>query len=106
MRALAHVVPAALRELLRTTPLSAGKVSFAWATAVGPALERATAVRLDGDLLLVDAATPEWTREIRRSSEAILGRLQALLGPTTVTRLEVRTNPSLAPRTSHPAPRT
>ena len=37
MRALVHVVPAALRELLRGMPLSDGKVGFAWRTAVGPA---------------------------------------------------------------------
>jgi hypothetical protein len=95
MRALSHVVPAALRELLRTTPLSPGKVTFAWTTAVGPALERATSVRLEGDVLIVEASTAEWTREVRRSTGTILARLQALLGPSTVTRLEVRTNPNL-----------
>ena len=45
----------ALRSLLRETPLSPGKVRFAWTAVVGPALERVTAVRLEGDTLLVEA---------------------------------------------------
>ncbi len=46
MRPLAHALPGALSELLKTAPLSDGKVSFAWRAAVGPALDRVTAVKL------------------------------------------------------------
>ena len=97
MRPIGHVVPAALMELLRTTPLSDGKVTFAWKAVVGPALERATAVRLEAGTLIVDTAGPQWTREIKRSSGVILTRLKTLLGDNTVQRLEVRTNINLKP---------
>ena len=37
MRPLTHAVPGALMQLLRETPLSDGKVGFAWNAVVGPA---------------------------------------------------------------------
>ena len=80
MLPISHAVPGALAELLRGTPLSPGKVAFAWNAAVGPATARATAVRLEGTLLLVDATTIPWAREVSRSSGVILTRLQTLLG--------------------------
>jgi hypothetical protein len=101
MRALASVVPAALVELLRTTPLSHGKVVFAWRAIVGPAIERATAVRLEGRVLIVDTAGAQWTREIERSTATILPRLGSLLGRDTVARLEVRTNNQLNAPVGH-----
>ena len=90
MLPLALVVPAALAQLLRTAPLSDGKVEFAWRAVVGPALVRATAVKLDGRVLLVEAASVEWAREVTRSSTMILARLQRLLGPETVSGITVR----------------
>jgi hypothetical protein len=90
MRPLTSALPGALAELLRDAPLSAGKVSFAWRAAVGPALERETAVRLIDHTLVVDAASRLWAREITRSSSIILRRLQTLLGAGTVTALSVR----------------
>jgi predicted nucleic acid-binding Zn ribbon protein len=81
----------ALVELLRGTPLSDGKVTFAWRTVVGPALERATAVKLDARVLIVETASTQWAREVSRSSSMILARLQRFLGPETVSRIEVRT---------------
>jgi hypothetical protein len=98
MRPLQHVqhaVPGALVELLRETPLSDGKVSFAWKTAVGPALARATAVKLDAGVLYVDASSAQWSREVQRSSRTIMGRLSPLLGAGTVQRFEVRINSNL-----------
>jgi predicted nucleic acid-binding Zn ribbon protein len=95
MRPLAHAVPGALIELLRGAPLSDGKVTFAWNAAVGPALERVTAVKLERGVLLVDAASAQWSREIQRSSGVILARLQALLGKDTVRKLEVRSRAAL-----------
>jgi hypothetical protein len=95
MQSIAEGIPGALAELLRGTPMSPGKTEFAWGVAVGPALKRVTAIQLEGDLLLVDAATPQWAGEISRSRDVILSRLQALLGPATVRRLSVRTNPSV-----------
>jgi hypothetical protein len=89
MRPLSHAVPAALAQILRSAPLSDGKVSFAWRTAVGAALERVTAVKLENRVLLVETQGPQWSREIMRSSPVILARLLALLGPD-VERIEVR----------------
>jgi hypothetical protein len=90
MRSITHAIPGALMELLRGAPLSDGKVTFAWNAAVGPALERVTAVKLEHGILVVEAASAQWGREIQRSSGVILSRLQSLLGKDTVKKLEVR----------------
>jgi predicted nucleic acid-binding Zn ribbon protein len=90
MRPLAQAVPGALIELLKGAPLSDGKVTCAWRAAVGPALERVTAVKLEGRVLLVDTASAQWSREIMRSSPVILKRLQGFLGAAVVERIEVR----------------
>jgi hypothetical protein len=91
MRSISHIVPAALMELLRNAPLSDGKVTFAWKAAVGPALERATAVKLEAGTLIVDTNGPQWTREVKRSSGVIITRLKTLLGDGTVQKIEIRT---------------
>jgi hypothetical protein len=90
MQPLHQAIPGALITLLRDAPLSAGKVQFAWDAAVGPAVRRATAIRLEGQHLIVEAASPQWAREVTRSAGVILSRLQALLGRETVLRLVVR----------------
>jgi predicted house-cleaning NTP pyrophosphatase (Maf/HAM1 superfamily) len=77
-------------ELLRGAPLSDGKVTFAWNAAVGPALERVTTVKLERGVLIIDAASAQWSREIQRSSPVILARLQSLLGKDTVSSIIVR----------------
>src|SRR6202043_545674 len=89
VRPIADAVPAALIELLRTTPLSDGKVTFAWRTAVGPAVERATTVKLDRGVLIVETASNQWAQEVRRSTSIILTRMQGFLGPGAVTRIDV-----------------
>jgi predicted nucleic acid-binding Zn ribbon protein len=96
VRPIHHAVPGALVELLRGTPLSPGKVGFAWRTAVGPAVERVTSVQLAGRVLVVETSGPQWAREVTRSADVILTRLQTLLGKETVTSITVRTpNPEL-----------
>jgi hypothetical protein len=87
---MSHAIPGALAELLRGAPMSPGKVQFAWRAAVGPAMERAAAVRLEGGVLLVDPIDRQWAREIHRSSSIILARLQTLLGADAVSSLDVR----------------
>ena len=94
MHPLTHALPGAIAELLRGAPLSDGKVTLAWNAAVGPALERVTAVKLEGRVLLVETASVQWSREVMRSSATILKRLHYLLG-AVVDRLETRTNPNL-----------
>jgi predicted nucleic acid-binding Zn ribbon protein len=91
MNPIGAVVPGAIVALLRDAPLSAGKVTFAWNAAVGPAVQRATSVHLENGVLLVDAASPQWAREVLRSTPIILRRLQPLLGPGTVVSITVRT---------------
>ncbi len=83
-------MPGALAEIMRAAPLSAGKVDFAWRAAVGCAVERVTAVRLEGRVLLVEATSTAWAREVIRSSPVILARLQTLLGKDTVATITVR----------------
>ncbi len=90
VQSLTSALPGALAELLRGTPLSAGKVSFAWRAAVGPALGRETDVRLEKGTLIVEAGSQAWVNEVRRSSSIILKRLHTLLGPEAVTAISVR----------------
>ena len=90
MEPLAHAIPRALATLLRETPMSPGKLAFAWKTVVGPAMDRGTFVRLDGRTLLVDAKTAAWAKEVSRSSRVILKRLQTLLGNEVINELHVR----------------
>lgn len=90
MQPIARAVPAALAALLRPMPLSPGKVEFAWSAAVGSTVQRVTAVRLEGTVLLVDAASPHWARAVSQSSRIIRSRLDALLGEGVVTELVVR----------------
>jgi predicted nucleic acid-binding Zn ribbon protein len=90
MLALKHAMPRAVAELMRSAPLSPGKVDFAWRMAVGPSVQRATAVRLEQGVLIVETASAQWSAEVRRSTSVILARLQTFLGDDTVTRVEVR----------------
>ena len=90
MQPLANGLPGALVELLRGSPLSDGKVTFAWQAAVGPAIERVTHVKLEHRVLLVESASAQWSKEVMRSSPVILRRLQSLLGTDVVDRIEVR----------------
>ena len=90
MRPLTFALPGALAQLLRGTPLSDGKVGFAWRAAVGPALERATKVKLERRVLIVETSSIQWSREVMRSSPVILERLKTLLGADAIDRIEVR----------------
>ena len=87
---LAQAIPRAVATLLRETPMSPGKLAFAWKTVVGPAMDRGTFVRLDGRILLVDAITAAWAKEVSRSRHIILKRLQTLLGNEVVSEVSVR----------------
>ena len=93
MRPLTHALPGALRLLLHDLPLSNGKVGFAWGAAVGPAVARATTVKLENGALIVETTSAQWRRVIKRSTPVILQRLQSLLGDETIDRIEVRSVP-------------
>jgi predicted nucleic acid-binding Zn ribbon protein len=103
MRALSLVVPSALVFLLQRAPLSDGKVAFAWSMAVGRSLDRVTRVRLEDTVLIVDAINGQWEREIRRARSIILRRIQAYLGESTVTAIDVRSNPHPGVKSSGPS---
>ena len=107
MKRMADAMPGALVELLRAAPLSSGKVAFAWKMTVGPALERATSVGLDGRTIIVTVATKQWAQEVHRGSPMILRKLERYLGPGKVTSVKVHLGtPHPAQSTVHPEPGT
>ena len=85
-----HVMPAALASVLRLAPLTPEKVAFAWRTAVGPAVNRATGVELRGSTLVVVVKTHEWRHEIGRSLALIRARVDLVLGAGVVTRIDLQ----------------
>jgi hypothetical protein len=82
-------MPDALASVLRKAPLTPEKIAFAWRTAVGPSVDRATTVTLDGSTLRVHAKDAQWRCEIEHSAGLIRARLEALLGAGVVCGLEV-----------------
>ncbi|HKT81786.1 MAG TPA: DUF721 domain-containing protein [Vicinamibacterales bacterium] len=94
MRQLNQAASGAIAELLRSSPMSDGKVDFAWKAAVGSAFCKVSAVKLVDKVLLVDVDTASWAREIRRATPIILRRLNALLGDETIASMTVRSKTS------------
>jgi hypothetical protein len=91
MDSLQTVVPRALAALFRQGPMSQAKLEAAWRVAVGDALNRVSTVRLQPDgSVAVMAADARWKREFKRSSEMIASRLETLLGPGTIGKLQVK----------------
>jgi predicted nucleic acid-binding Zn ribbon protein len=90
MHPLQQAAPAVLADVLRAAPLSAGKVAFAWRAAAGPAVERAAEVRLESGVLIVEPSSVQWGRELTRSKDVLLARMQRLLGADAVNSLVVR----------------
>ncbi|HEX2458027.1 MAG TPA: DciA family protein [Vicinamibacterales bacterium] len=78
-----------LSELIRRQPASQEKTAFAWQLAVGPALARVTTVELAQDVLRVRVSDARWMVEVRRARPLVLTRLQQLLGPDAVTRIDI-----------------
>ena len=88
MQSINATTHGALAKLLRNTPLTAGKMEFAWKASVGPAIARATHVRLDRDgVLIVQTRDPRWAIEVRRSAPLIVARLNSLLGDGVVKQI-------------------
>jgi predicted nucleic acid-binding Zn ribbon protein len=81
MIAVQRVLPTVLIELVRKQPTTPAKVEFAWRTAVGPAVARASTVALDADgTLVVTADDRRWSHEIGQSLPLVRSRLDVLLG--------------------------
>ena len=90
MEPLKASIPSVMRSLLRSGPMSPGKIGAAWRLAVGTAIDRATSIALRDDGTLEVAATElTWRREVRRSQSLILSRLQELLGDDPVRKIKV-----------------
>ena len=90
MLPLQGFAPAVVAEVIRRQPLSAGKATFAWTVAVGPAISRATSVELRDGVLYVTPKDARWATEVDRAAPTILKRVQVLLGAEAVTALRLR----------------
>jgi hypothetical protein len=77
---LQQFMPGALADVMRRAPLTPEKVAFAWRSAVGPAVDKATTVELIDGILRVRARDASWRREIERSAGLIRSRLIVVLG--------------------------
>lgn len=82
-------MPDALAAILRKAPLNDDKVAFAWRSAVGPAVDKATRIELRAHVLHVRAKGTAWQREVERSAALIRSRLDALLGDDVVRYIDV-----------------
>lgn len=83
------VMPDALAAILRKAPLTADKVAFAWRSAVGAAVDKATSTALRDGVLHVRARDAAWQREIERSAAVIRRRMESVLGPDVVRYIRV-----------------
>jgi hypothetical protein len=84
------VMPAVVAEVVRKAPLTDEKVAFAWRLAVGPAVGKATTVRLGSNgTLYVKADAPAWNDAIGKSLGVIRSRLAHFLGETAVQRIDL-----------------
>ncbi len=96
-----HILPGVIAEMIRRQPLSPAKVAFAWRSAAGAAVARATRVDLRNDgTLLVFVEDPRWRSEIERAAGMLRPKLAALLGDA-VRWIDVRDadSPSRSSRT-------
>lgn len=84
-----EVMPDALASIIRKAPLTPEKVAFAWRSAVGPVVDKATTIELHERVLRVRARDATWQREIERAAAIICRRLDALLGQGVVRGLDV-----------------
>ena len=80
-------MPAVVADVIRKAPLTDDKVSFAWRLAVGPAVGKATKVRLDNQGTLHVSAKPAWLDGVRQSVGLIRSRLAHYLGENVIKRI-------------------
>src|ERR1051325_901781 len=83
-----QVLPGVVAEVIRKAPLTDEKVAFAWRLAVGPAIAKATTVRLGSDgTLYLTAESKAWVDSVRDSVGIIRSRLAHYLGDNAVKRI-------------------
>ena len=80
-------MPAVVADVIRKAPLTDEKIAFAWRLAVGPAVDKATTVRLDGNGTLYVTAERAWLDGVRQSVGLIRSRLAHFLGEDAVKRI-------------------
>jgi hypothetical protein len=90
VKPLTTLADSVLPELLARAPLTPEKIDFAWRLAVGAPVHRACAITLTNGTLAVSVPDRAWAREIERSLDVILVRMQRMLGRETVRRIECR----------------
>jgi predicted nucleic acid-binding Zn ribbon protein len=90
MQALRQFSSGVVAEILRRQPASPARTNFAWQIAVGSALARATTVSLENGVLTIAAADRRWIRELERSGDGVLLRMQSLLGRDQIASLKTR----------------
>jgi hypothetical protein len=90
VKSLTTVSDSVLPALLARVPLTPEKIDFSWRLAVGPQVYRACTVALTSGTLAVSVTDGAWAREIERSIDVILSRMQRLLGHDAVRRIECR----------------
>ena len=74
---------------MQKAPLTDEKMKFTWRLVVGPAMDRATTIELENQVLRVRAKDPAWVREVERSTGLIRERLDGLLGENVVAGIVV-----------------
>ena len=82
-------LPGALAAILKKAPLTPEKIAFAWRSAVGAAVDKATAIHLHDGVLHVSVKDTSWQREIERSAAVVRARLASLLGTDVVRYVNV-----------------
>ena len=90
VKPLTTLADSVLPELLARAPLTPEKIDFAWRLAVGAPVHRACTITLTNGTLAVSVPDRAWAREIERSLDVILVRMQRMLGRETVRRIECR----------------
>jgi hypothetical protein len=79
-----------LAEIVRRQPASKERTNFAWQLAVGQALARATTVDLCDGVLVVRAVDKRWIQEINRARGSVMQKMQQILGPDQITRIDTK----------------
>jgi len=78
-----------LADVIRRQPPSPARTTFAWSVAAGPVMARAATVEARNGTLFVTPKDARWSREIERSRETLLQRVQELLGRDAVTTITI-----------------
>lgn len=78
-----------LADVVRRQPASPARTTFVWTVAAGPAMARAATVEARNGILFITPKDARWSREIARSCDVILRRVQQLLGPGAVASITI-----------------